>query len=75
MRIAVSRSAVMAGKSPHGRDLRVDRAGKPPNDGDRVEAILARLEKRLALIRSERTEIARALEEIVGDIRAILKRQ
>ena len=63
----------MAGKSPHDRGLSMDRAGKPPSDEDRVEAILARLEKRLSLIRSEHAEVARALEEIVWDIRIVLK--
>lgn len=53
----------------------MDRAGKPPNDEDKVEVILARLEKRLSLIRSEHAEVAQALEEIVRDIRIILKRR
>jgi hypothetical protein len=61
----------MAGKAPPQRGYR---AHKPPKDEDEVEAILARLEKRLSLIRSEHTEVARALEEIVSDIRTILKR-
>ena len=65
----------MAGKSPHDRGLRMHRAAKPPNDDDGVEAILLRLEKRLSLIRSEQPEVARALEEIVRDIRTILKQQ
>ena len=51
----------------------MDRAGKPPSDEDKVEAILARLEKRLSLIRSEHFEVAEALEDIVRDIRIILK--
>jgi hypothetical protein len=63
----------MAGKSPHDRGMHMDRAGKPPSDEDKVEAILARLEKRLSLIRSEHAEVAQALEEIVRDIRIILK--
>lgn len=53
----------------------MDLAGKPPSEEDRVEAILTRLEKRLSLIRSEHAEVARALEEIVRDIRAILKQR
>lgn len=65
----------MAGKSPHDRDMSMDRAGKPPSDEDKVEAILARLEKRLSLIRSEHAEVAQALEQIVRDIRIILKRR
>lgn len=65
----------MAGKSPHDRGMNMDRAGKPPNDEDKVEVILARLEKRLSLIRSEHAEVAQALEEIVRDIRIILKRR
>lgn len=65
----------MAGKSPHDRDLRMDRAGKSPSDEDSVEAILARLEKRLSLIRSEHAEVAQALEEIVRDIRNSLKQR
>ena len=65
----------MAGKSPHDRGLRMDRAGRPPSDEDSVAAILARLEKRLSLIRSEHAEVAQALEEIVRDIRISLKQR
>lgn len=65
----------MAGKPPHDRGLSMDRADKPPSDEDKVEAILARLEKRLSLIRSEHAEVAQALEGIVRDIRIILKRR
>ncbi|HET6942660.1 MAG TPA: hypothetical protein VFH89_10910 [Sphingomicrobium sp.] len=65
----------MAGEFPHDRGLRMDRAGKPPGDEDKVEAILTRLEKRLSLIRSEHKEVARALEEIVLDIRTNLKKR
>ena len=65
----------MAGKSPHDRGLRMDRAGRPPSDEDSVEAILTRLETRLSLIRSEHAEVAQALEEIVRDIRISLKQR
>jgi hypothetical protein len=63
----------MSGKSPHDRGLRMVCAGKPPSDEDSVEAILARLEKRLSLIRSEHADVAQAMEEIVRDIRISLK--
>lgn len=61
----------MAGESALKRDLRME----PPSDEDSVEAILTRLEQRLYLIRSEHAEVARALEEIVRDIRAIMKQR